>query len=79
MEKIAADDPAAFRGFGSSKAGTPARKAAERKLRDLIAATKEYPGVTGIITLDANRDASKPLVVLEIKGGKKVFNSSINP
>ena len=79
LEKIAAEDPATFKGFGSTKAGTPARKAAQQKLRDLIAATKDYPGVTGMITLDANRDASKPLVVLEIKGGKKVFNSAINP
>lgn len=79
LQKIAADDPATFKGFASSKAGTPTRKAAEQKLRDLIAATKDYPGVTGTITLDANRNASKPLVVLEIKGGKKVFNTSINP
>ena len=79
LKKIAADDPATFKAFGSSKAGTPERKAAEVKLRDLIAATKDYAGVTGTITLDANRNASKPLVVLEIKGGKKVFNTSINP
>ena len=79
LKKIAADDPATFKAFGSSKAGTPERKAAEAKLRDLIAATKDYAGVTGTITLDANRNASKPLVVLEIKGGKKVFNTSINP
>ena len=79
LKKIAADDPALFKGFASSKAGTPERKAAEAKLRELIAATKDYPGVTGVITLDANRDASKPLVVLEIKGGKKVFNTSIKP
>ena len=79
LKKIAADDPATFKAFGSSKAGTPERKAAEAKLRDLIAATKDYAGVTGTITLDANRNASKPLVVLEVKGGKKVFNTSINP
>jgi branched-chain amino acid transport system substrate-binding protein len=79
LEKLAADDPATFKALGSSRAGTPERKAATQKLRDLIAATKDYAGVTGTITLDANRNASKPLVVLEIKGGKKVFNSSINP
>jgi branched-chain amino acid transport system substrate-binding protein len=79
LKKIAADDPAMFKAFGSSKAGTPERKAAEAKLRELIAATKDYDGVTGTITLDENRNASKPLVVLEIKGGKKVFNSTINP
>jgi branched-chain amino acid transport system substrate-binding protein len=79
LQKIATDDPAMFKAFSSSKAGTPERKAAEAKLRELIAATKDYDGVTGTITLDENRNASKPLVVLEIKGGKKVFNSSINP
>lgn len=79
LEKLATDDPAAFKGLASSKAGTPERKAATAKLRDLIAQTKDYPGATGTITLDAARNASKPLVVLEIKGGKKVFNTSINP
>jgi len=79
LEKLATDDPATFKALGSAKAGTPERKAATKKLRDLIAATKDYAGVTGTITLDANRNASKPLVVLEIKAGKKVFNTSINP
>lgn len=79
LEKMAAEDPATFKALASSKAGTPERKVATTKLRDLISQTKDYPGVTGVITLDANRNASKPLVVLEIKGGKKVFNTSINP
>jgi len=79
LKQIATDDPGMFKAFGSTKAGTPERKAAEAKLRELIAATKGYEGVTGTITLDENRNASKPLVVLEIKGGKKVFNTSINP
>lgn len=79
MEKLATDDPTLFKGLASSKAGTPERKAATDKLRELISQTKDYPGVTGTITLDENRNASKPLVVLEIKGGKKVFNTSINP
>jgi branched-chain amino acid transport system substrate-binding protein len=79
LEKFAADDPAGFKALGSSQAGTPARKAAEEKLAGLIASTSGYAGVTGVITLDANRNANKPAVVLEIKGGKKVFNTSINP
>jgi len=79
MNKLATDDPATFAGLRSSKAGTPERKAAEAKLRDLIAATKEFPGVTGVITLDANRNASKPAVVIEVKGGHKVYNTTINP
>ncbi len=79
MEKLAADDPKTFAGLGSSKAGTPERKAALAKLRDLIAATRDYAGVTGTITLDENRNASKPAVVIEVKGGKKVYNTTIQP
>ena len=79
LETLAAQDPAAFRGLGSSKAGTEERRAACRKIRDLIAATASYTGATGTITLDANRDASKPAVVIEIKDGKKTFRTSIAP
>jgi branched-chain amino acid transport system substrate-binding protein len=79
LEKFAAEDPDGFKGLSSAKAGSDARRAAEKKLRDLIAATTDYPGVTGTLTLDENRNASKPAVVIEIKDGKKVFNSSFNP
>jgi len=79
MEQLHAQDPAAFAALGSDKAGTPERKEACRKIRDLIAVTKDYKGVTGSITLDENRNASKPAVVLEIKGGKKVYNTTIAP
>jgi branched-chain amino acid transport system substrate-binding protein len=79
MEQLATQDPKAFQGLASSKAGSEERKAACQKVRDIIAATKQYPGVTGSITLDANRDASKPAVVIEIKDGKKIFRTSIAP
>ena len=38
------------------------------KIRDAIAQTKDFAGVTGKITLDADRNAVKPAVVLEVKG-----------
>ena len=79
LERLYAQDPAAFKGLSSAHAGSAARTDAEKKLRDLIAATTDYTGATGTITLDQNRNASKPAVVIEIKGGKKVFNSSFNP
>ena len=79
MTKLATDDPKTFAALGSSKAGTDDRKAATKKIRDLIAATSNYDGVTGNITLDANRDATKPAVVIAIKGGKKVYDCTINP
>ena len=49
------------------------------KFRDAIAQTKDFPGVTGRITLDADRNANKPAVVLEIKDGKFVLRETINP
>jgi branched-chain amino acid transport system substrate-binding protein len=79
MRKLATDDPATFAGLGSSKAGTEARKAATAKLRDLIAATANYEGATGTITLDENRNPKKPIVMIAVKDGKKVFETSIAP
>jgi branched-chain amino acid transport system substrate-binding protein len=49
------------------------------KLRDAIAATKGYVGVTGIITLDADRNAVKPAVVLQIHGAGYVYKTTIAP
>ena len=34
------------------------------KVRDALAATKDFDGVTGNITIDANRNATKPAVIL---------------
>ncbi|HEY3217167.1 MAG TPA: ABC transporter substrate-binding protein [Candidatus Eisenbacteria bacterium] len=79
LESMAKEDPETFRGLGSSKAGSDARKAATAKLRDRIAATAGYSGVTGTITLDANRNASKPAVVIEIRDGQKKYDTTISP
>lgn len=38
-------------------------------IRDALAATKAYPGVTGTVTFNQNRDAVKPIVMIEIKDG----------
>jgi branched-chain amino acid transport system substrate-binding protein len=43
---------------------------AAQGLRDALAGTKEYQGVTGRTTIDANRDASKPATIVTIKDGK---------
>ncbi len=46
------------------------------KLRDAIAATKDFPGVTGKITLDAKRNARKAALILQVQGDKfRVFKS----
>jgi branched-chain amino acid transport system substrate-binding protein len=49
------------------------------KIRDALATVKNLEGVTGITTLDTNRDAQKPAVILEIKGGKFVYKETVNP
>ena len=79
LQKLSEQDPETFKALASSKAGSDARKAATKKLRDIIATTTNFPGVTGNITLDENRNASKPAVVLAIKSGKKIYDTTINP
>jgi len=49
-------------------------------IRDALAETKNYRGVTGDITMDDKRNATKPAVVLKIaKGGKYEFAGRILP
>lgn len=49
------------------------------KLRDAIAQTKNFSGVTGSITLDAARNAVKPAVVLKLQDQKFVYDTTIYP
>jgi branched-chain amino acid transport system substrate-binding protein len=49
------------------------------KLRDAIAQTTDYPGVTGKITIDKDRNSVKPAVVLQVKDGKLAFVETITP
>jgi branched-chain amino acid transport system substrate-binding protein len=49
-------------------------------IRDALAQTKNYPGVTGDITMDQNRNPLKPAVVLKIgKGGRYEFAGRVMP
>lgn len=49
------------------------------KVRDMLAQTKNFSGVTGKITLDQNRNAVKPAVVLRVENGKLVYVETIKP
>lgn len=49
------------------------------KLRDAIAATRGYPGVTGGTTIDAQRNATKSAVVVTIKDGQFKFVETVAP
>ena len=57
------------------RAGTTDGKA----LRDAIAQTKDYNGITGKISLDEKRNASKSAVVLTIKDGKFSYVETLAP
>ena len=49
------------------------------KVKNELAKTKDFKGVTGLITINEKRDAVKPAVVLEIKGGKFKYKETIAP
>lgn len=50
-----------------------------QKLRDAIAGTKDFQGVTGVITINAERNAVKPAVVLKLQDNKYVYQETIKP
>ncbi|MEI6106496.1 MAG: ABC transporter substrate-binding protein [Opitutae bacterium] len=58
---------------------TRAGSAEPRRIRDALAVTKDFPAVTGRITMDAKRNASKSAVILTIKDGKYQFVTSVAP
>lgn len=49
-----------------------------RAIRDALAATKDFPGASGTITIDKDRNARKPIVILKIENQKAVYVTSIN-
>jgi len=58
-----------------SRAGSTKGKA----IRDALAATRNFPGASGSITIDADRNARKPIIVLKIEGDKAKFVATIKP
>lgn len=58
---------------------TTAKSTDGEKIKDALAATKAYPGVSGAVTFDEQHNPIKGAVIIEYKDGKQVFNSKINP
>jgi branched-chain amino acid transport system substrate-binding protein len=48
-------------------------------LRDAIAATRDFAGATGVTTLDAKRDASKPAVIITVRDGQFQYVETVTP
>ncbi len=57
------------------RAGSTDGDAIRRAMRE----TRDYPGVTGQITIDGRRNARKPAVILQVKGGQFVPIATITP
>jgi branched-chain amino acid transport system substrate-binding protein len=57
------------------KAGSLDRKS----IRDQIAATRDYQGVSGVITMGPDRDPIKPVAMIKIEGGTTKFAGWITP
>ncbi len=49
------------------------------KIRDALASTKGFAGITGTITINKDHDVTKPLAVLKVDGGKQNFVTNITP
>ena len=49
------------------------------KIRQALASTKDFPGASGSITIDKDRNAQKPIVILKLQDGKFNFVTSIKP
>jgi branched-chain amino acid transport system substrate-binding protein len=49
------------------------------KVRDALSVTKDFQGVTGTITINKERNAVKPAVVLKIENGKFVYVTTVKP
>jgi branched-chain amino acid transport system substrate-binding protein len=56
-----------------------AGKAEPEAITKALAATKGFKGVTGSTTINATHDAEKPVGIMEIRNGKRVFVGTIEP
>jgi branched-chain amino acid transport system substrate-binding protein len=56
-----------------------ANSSAPAAIRDALATTKDFPAVSGKITIDKDRNARKPIVIVRIVGKDLKLEQAINP
>ncbi len=49
------------------------------KIQAALAATQNFPAVTGSTTMNTTHDATKSAVIIEMKGGKQVYKATVKP
>lgn len=76
-------DGLAALGYDAAKllfdAMTRAKSLDGKDLRDAIAASKDFKGVTGTFSIDADRNAKKSAVVIVYKDGKQTIAARVEP
>lgn len=56
-----------------------AQKLDTTSIRDALAATRNFEGVSGSITMNESRDAEKSAVIVAIEGGKAKYRATVAP
>lgn len=56
-----------------------AKEDTPKGIRDAIAETKDFPGASGVITIDPDRNAQKPIVVAQIRGKEAHYAAVLGP
>ena len=76
-------DASAALGYDAARVALAAMQRAESltgsAIRDALAQTKDFPSVSGSITLDAARNPVKPAVILRIQDGRRQFAAAVTP
>jgi branched-chain amino acid transport system substrate-binding protein len=62
-----------------AQAMTRAGSLDKKKIRDEIAKTENYDGVSGMITMGPDRDPIKPVAIIKIDGGQMSFYGWVKP
>lgn len=76
-------DSMAAMGYDAAKLLADAIKRANSteagKIRDALAATKDFKSVSGEMNLNATHDAVRGVVIIEMKDGKQVYKETVKP
>ncbi len=76
-------DGLAAQGYDAAKVMIKAMQATtelnSKNIRDELAKIKDFPGVTGKITIDEKRNATKSAVVVQVEGKANKFVTTVNP
>jgi branched-chain amino acid transport system substrate-binding protein len=56
-----------------------AGEASPEKIKEALASTKDFKGVTGVVSIDKNHNPVKSITILEMKNGEQNFVKKLNP